>query len=73
MGGDGNPAKELCPRRNQELHQPEVEHAGTYNNFLLWWGSHRFGRGSYKMCARARVHVCRECEEAMDTGARPSI
>lgn len=24
MGGDGNPAKELCPRRNQELHQPEV-------------------------------------------------
>ena len=35
VGGDGNPAKELCPRRNQELHQPEVEHAGTHDNFLL--------------------------------------
>ena len=35
MGGDGSPAKELCPRRNQGSHLPEVKRAGTYDNFLL--------------------------------------
>lgn len=35
MGGVGGPAKELCPRRNQGSHLPEVKHAGTHGNFLL--------------------------------------
>ena len=35
VGGDGNPAKELCPRRNQGLHLPEVEYTETRDDFLL--------------------------------------
>ena len=35
VDGDGSPAMELCPRRNQGSHLPEVKHAGTYDNLLL--------------------------------------